>query len=103
MISYFALQVIFTPSSPANLAGGNGSIFRVHPTPDTYAQAVTGFVEQFGWKRLSVLTSEGSFFSKVGLILFHLGLITTLGPLSLMNVMNVLVKDYCNYYYYYYR
>ena len=40
-------------------------LFGVHPSSDTYAQAVVTFVRQFGWQRFSILTEGGAFFDSV--------------------------------------
>ena len=59
------MQVIFTPDFEEGSYEGDGGLFRVHPSPDTYAQAVITFVREFGWQRFSVLTKGGQFFEQV--------------------------------------
>lgn len=60
-------QVLFTAGVEEELEPhvGNSSLFGIHPTSATYAQAVVAFVREFGWQRFSVLTEGGDFFNSV--------------------------------------
>lgn len=64
------LQILFTPSYDESPDRKNGSLYRLHPTSNTYTQAVLAFVRQFNWQRFSVLTRGGGFFDEVCLYLF---------------------------------